>query len=451
MLSVSLITKHRLLFVCTLLCFHQLSAQENSPFSRYGIGEEYPNQHVATKGMGGITTTYADGQAINVNNPASYGSIALVTYDLGFSIDRRTLKSTTPLNKYSSTNFIPNYVLLGVPLSKGWGMAFGFRPVTRVNYSIIDTSRAPLGSTRIQTLYEGNGGMNEFFWGLGKKFKTLSLGFNVGYNFGRKETNTRTIPADTVFFYKGNKSTVTTYGGIFLNGGLQYDIPLKVRKDTVRKTTSTNLIRIGAFGSLGQEMTAKSDILNETFQYTTDGAISNIDTVEYKKNADGKIKLPRSYRIGLMYINRFFDGLGAYDKWTIGAEYNSAQWSNYRYYGEPDKLVNSYTFRAGTSFTLNNPYSDKGMFARATYRFGLITGKDFINADGNELKVMGLTAGLGFNVRKRRSYDNQFTLINTAIEFGKRGSNVNNITENYFKFSLGLSLSDIWFIKRKYD
>jgi hypothetical protein len=42
-------------------------------------------------------------------------------------------------------------------------------------------------------------------------------------------------------------------------------------------------------------------------------------------------------------------------------------------------------------------------------------------------------------------------MINTAIEFGKRGSGVNNITENFIKFSLGLSLSDIWFIKRKYD
>jgi len=451
MLSVSSITKLSGLFVCVVICFSHLSAQENSPYSRYGIGEEYPNQHIATRGIGGITTTYADGQAINVNNPASYGSIALVTYDLGFSIDRRTLKSTIPLNKYSSTNFIPSYVLLGIPLSKGWGMAFGFRPVTRINYSIIDTGKAPIGSTRIQTLYEGNGGMNEFFWGLGKRFKSLSLGFNVGYNFGRKETNTRTIPADTVLFLKGNRSAVTTYGGFFLNGGLQYDLKLGVKKDSIRKTTSTKILRFGGYGALGQEITAKSDILNETFQYSQDGAVLNIDTIEYRKNADGKIKLPQTYRVGLMYINKFFDGIAAYDKWTLAFEYGGAKWSDYRYYGEKDKLVNSYTLRGGTSFTPNNPYSDKGLFSRATYRFGFITGKDFINADGNELKIAGLSLGMGFNVRKRRSYDNQFTMINTALEFGKRGSSVNNITENYFRFSLGLSLSDIWFIKRKYD
>jgi len=54
-------------------------------------------------------------------------------------------------------------------------------------------------------------------------------------------------------------------------------------------------------------------------------------------------------------------------------------------------------------------------------------------------------------LRRFRSYDKQFTMMHTAIEFGKRGTGVNNVTENFFKFSLGLSLSDIWFIKRKYD
>ena len=82
---------------------------------------------------------------------------------------------------------------------------------------------------------------------------------------------------------------------------------------------------------------------------------------------------------------------------------------------------------------------------------GYYTGKDYINADGNGYKVQAYTLGFSFNLRKFRSYDQQFTKINTAIEFGKRGTGVNNVTENFFKFSVGLSLSDIWFIKRKYD
>jgi hypothetical protein len=42
-------------------------------------------------------------------------------------------------------------------------------------------------------------------------------------------------------------------------------------------------------------------------------------------------------------------------------------------------------------------------------------------------------------------------VINTAFEFGQRGNNSNVIRENFFKISLGLTLSDVWFIKRKYE
>jgi len=54
-------------------------------------------------------------------------------------------------------------------------------------------------------------------------------------------------------------------------------------------------------------------------------------------------------------------------------------------------------------------------------------------------------------VRKYRSYDYQYTLINLAMQFGKRGTNVNNFNESFIQLTLGYSLSDIWFNKRKYD
>jgi hypothetical protein len=82
---------------------------------------------------------------------------------------------------------------------------------------------------------------------------------------------------------------------------------------------------------------------------------------------------------------------------------------------------------------------------------GVNYGKDYINADGNGLKTFSGTVGIGLPVKPRTSYNYQFTTINMALEFGKRGSNVNNITESFLKFSVGLSLSDIWFHKRKYD
>ena len=50
----------------------------------------------------------------------------------------------------------------------------------------------------------------------------------------------------------------------------------------------------------------------------------------------------------------------------------------------------------------------------AFYRVGYYMGKDYINADGNGYKVQAVTLGYSFNLRRYHSYDNQFTMINTA-------------------------------------
>ena len=85
------------------------------------------------------------------------------------------------------------------------------------------------------------------------------------------------------------------------------------------------------------------------------------------------------------------------------------------------------------------------------YRVGAFIGKDYIDPDGNGLRTTGFSLGAGFPIKKWNNYDRQFTILNTALQFGKRGSGVNNITESYAQFTLGISLTDIWFQKRRYD
>jgi hypothetical protein len=40
---------------------------------------------------------------------------------------------------------------------------------------------------------------------------------------------------------------------------------------------------------------------------------------------------------------------------------------------------------------------------------------------------------------------------NFGLELGKIGNNDNTVKESYFALRLGLSLNDVWFIKRKYN
>jgi hypothetical protein len=43
------------------------------------------------------------------------------------------------------------------------------------------------------------------------------------------------------------------------------------------------------------------------------------------------------------------------------------------------------------------------------------------------------------------------SILNISFEFIKRGNNDNLLKENQFRLSLGMALSDIWFVKKKYE
>ena len=452
------LTANRFLILSsTFLFFYSASeAQENSPFSRYGIGDVYPVQSVVSRAMGGLAAGVTDIQSINTANPGSYGFWPVfyglrkpVTYDIGISIDSRTLRSAVPVSKYNSTNFLPSYLQLGIPLStkRNEALVFGLRPATRINYSVIERSRIP-DIDSIQTLYEGDGGLNQVFFGLGKRWKSVSVGVNAGYEFGSKNISTKVgFVSDSLLYYRSNSTDSTTFWGLFVNPGITAHIKLNEHTNSQTKNIETYYLNVGASGTLQQHLTANKSVTRQTFYYGANGQIVQVDSVFKAPNILGKIELPLNYTAGFMLIKEIAPYVS---KWGIGADYSAARWTDYRNYGLPDQLNNSWKLSVGGEFA-PNPLTGKTLFNRATYRAGFYTGKDYINADGNGYQVQAITLGAAFNLRKFNNYDKQLTLVNTALEFGKRGSSVNNITENFFKFSVSLSLSDIWFNKRKYD
>ncbi|MBW7838551.1 MAG: hypothetical protein H3C36_02695 [Chitinophagaceae bacterium] len=106
--------------------------------------------------------------------------------------------------------------------------------------------------------------------------------------------------------------------------------------------------------------------------------------------------------------------------------------------------------RAGAQYTPASVNST-GYFNFVKYRAGFSVGRDYIKADNN-LPLYNISVGGAFPLRLRRSfYDNQYSVMNITFEYGSRGNSKNNITESMYKLSLGFSLSDIWFIRQKYQ
>lgn len=443
-------------FLVTGISIFNANAQENSPFTRYGLGDFYNGSHAISRALGGLGVAYSDGtnnnvgQAINFMNPATYGQFFMVSYDLGLTIDSRNLRSENPAGKFRSNYFYPSYLGVGVPLNKdkGWGMAFGLRPLSRISYSVIN--REKVVGDSLATVYEGSGGLNQAFIGVGKKWKNLSVGFNTGFNFGRKEISTKkTFINDTTFFYQSNSSTLTTFSGVFFNPGFQYEFTVGRKVIEQTKTTNSYKIIIGGSAMLAQRLSASQDQKRETFVETQSGDIT-VDSISNTTDIKGRIQMPATYAAGITLHKTSSNNRGTFEMWSIGAEYTTTQWTKYRFYGQPDQLNNSWQFKVGAQLC-PDPLNGRSYWSNVNYRVGAFFGKDYLNPDGNGLKHVGFSLGAGLPIKKWNNYDRQFTILNTALQFGKRGSSVNNITESYVQFTLGISLTDLWFQKRKYD
>lgn len=437
MRSLKLTTRTRLYVILLILfSFHKGFSQINSPYSRYGLGDLYNSRNVVSKGMGNLATPVIDYQSVNFINPASYSRLQAVSFDVGIEYESRTMNNPDRTDSYKSNNLTFNYVALGIPLKKdkqgftNWGMAFGLRPMTKMNYNIAQESLLP-GIDSIGTIYKGSGGASKAFIGTGFKIKGLSLGANIGFLFGQQNISTQRTVIDTVQFYTSNHESQVSYNKFYVDFGAQYDIKLGKKSN----------LRLAFTGFAGQKIKAKADILRETIVYNQDGDFDSLDVAYREKNVRGTIQLPAGYTIGIVYDKTA--------SWMLGAEYERINWSDYRFYDKPDQLGNTSMFRMGAQWTPD--LTTKKYLNRITYRLGFYTGKEYVKVNGEQLPIWAGTVGFGFPVRRWNNYSNQFTVINTSLEYGKRGNNNMPVTENFFRLNVGLCLSDLWFNKRKFD
>jgi hypothetical protein len=439
---IMMISKRKLVGLILLALPFISFCQENSPYSRYGIGNLAPQGNIVNRGLGGISAGFSDPAAINFNNPASYADLKLLTFDIAIQVDSRTLVQQNPIDKFTSNNATVPYLQLGIPLfnpafhptkkaaKKGfsWAANIGLRPISRINYQIETLSRIS-DIDSLSTVYEGSGGLNQAFLGTGMKIKNFAFGFNIGYTFGSKNYATRLeFINDTVNYIKSNSATNTQIGGVFINAGVQYTSQLKNKM----------LLKVGAYGNLSQNYNATQQVIRESFVYNSSGGTSPLDSV-YKISQDGKIKIPASFGIGFTVQDEHI---------LTGLDFETTSWSNYRYFGQTDLVTNSWLLKGGFQY-----YPGKGnkYLGHVRYRTGLYYGKDYINAD-KDLQEIGITAGIGLPLQRPAYYgDRRLAMLNLAVEYGSRGSKTNNLRENIFRISAGFSLNDLWFKRYKYD
>ena len=464
--KTSLLTVQRIGF-CVILIAASLTitiqgfGQDNSPYSRYGLGDMVPSTNMNSRGMGGISAAYSDILSINFNNPASYGSFQTLKeqtakkiargraiLDIGLNFENRSLTEPNNTEKFTASNALFSHVQVGFPIRPNLGLSFGLRPLTRISYrmnsieGLFDPNTGNYIDTAL-TLNEGNGGSYLASLGLGQriqfsktKIHSLSIGVNGGYMFGKQDYSVRrSLFNDTVTYTSGNFQTTTSFGNIYFNTGMQYQVEVK-----------RNLVlSLGAYGNWQQDLKASRDVVRETYVFDESAGNVRIDSVLDQRNIKGTIVYPSSYTAGFVLEKMV---TAKEPGWLIGVDYSQSKWSDYRVYGQADPSAkDKWELRAGVQL---RPVPKPNYFSNVTYRAGAFFGPDYIHVN-TKLPVFGATFGMGLPLRNFSRQSEQYTLINLGFEFIKRGNNDNVLKENLFRISAGFSLSDVWFIKRRYE
>jgi hypothetical protein len=407
-----------------------VSNRQNSPYSRYAFGDLRSGTHISLRGMGSLTAASSDRFAVNTDNPASYASLALTTYEAAGEGNSHTLRSNN--TTYTTGMATLSYMQLGIPMGKYMGMALGIRPTSRVFYNVRDSAMGASGIPDIgdaMRIYFGDGSVNQAFIGFSGKYEGFSLGFNFGYMWGNIRNTSALVNLDTTSAFNTEVSRFTRVGGIFYKLGAMYET----------KLNSKVSMRLGVTGSLSQSINGSRDEF--LISYIGLGGITSYDTVVANTGIKGAMVMPMNITGGIQLLGT--------DKWRAGIDYTHVQWSEFRNFGNQDSLQSStYKIAVGGEYT-PNIQSLRKYWPRVSYRLGFYYGQDHIRLRGTDMNCYAFT--LGASLPFRKSTDR----IHTAFEIGSRGSTANGlIKENFLKFTLGVSLNaltDKWFVKRRYD
>ncbi len=416
-----------------------LFAQASSPYSRFGLG--YINSPVfsANKAMGGVAAPYASLAFINTTNPASYASLSRTTIELGMNVEGANIH--TQDSNYSATQAGINHFALGFApnpygKSQNWGVSLGLLPYSTTNYTFIQNfSDSSLGNFR--QVYQGKGSLYQAYIGGAYKIKGFSVGANLGFMFGKIDyQKTITFP-DTLYAFSTRNTTTLNVKSFVYTVGVQYQHIIYHNTETPDPRTDI-FVTAGAYGSGGMKLNANVSSYWDRFIVDPTYGVLTIDTTSATFNQKEKINLPFNLGGGIMFGNERF--------WMLGTDFKFMNWKKYSSPLDNGGLGNSWRLSFGAQIIPKSDEADKRKYlSTVQYRAGVYFGKSEIIYAGKQLSEVGGTVGLGLPFKK-------VAFLNVTGDFGSRGgSDVSSIRETYYRVTFGVTLTDIWFIKRKYD
>ena len=398
-----------------------------SPYSLNELGEINFLGNVSNLSMGGIDSAI-DSIEFNINNPSSLAKLKTTNYLIGTFYKSTGISNANSTDNINTANI--NYIAVGIP-TKRFGFGFGVLPYSSVGFNLQTTEDYNTANSISSRLFGAEGNINRAFVSIGLPIlKYLSLGASANYNFGKFNYEKFNLIENVNYGIFSNSSSEIS--GFTYNFSSNLSIPLK-------NDLTLNLVY--SFYPEGD-----LDSFNIESIYTSNTSSISLeslgDFVDVDLNSRGientKLPVPKKsiYSLGLEKKN----------SWFIGFQYESKLSSNFENVFLDTQNV---SYRDANSisiggFIIPDSSSLVSYWKRVKYRFGVKNEKKSIVVNNLPINQFSLNLGLGLPIAG-------LSKANLGLEIGKVGDNDSLVKENYFALRLGLSLNDVWFIKRKYN
>ncbi len=407
-------------------------ADSDSPYSLFGVGQVRDKaMNVKLQGMGGSSNAMFGIGMINTENPASYAKIDSLAFLFDGGVYFKTSSFSTANLSERAANASFDYLSMAFGLFSWWKLALGVQPFSTTGYTmVVNGYQDEVGS--YATRFKGTGGLNQALLGTAFKLgKHFSIGANAYYVFGNTKSETTLLFPDSLYMIGSRRnldvmvsSFMFDYGVLFnanvgkdmqLSIGATYTMPIKLRG------TETLFIRSIEENAETEVEFVLDTLVNETYKCKT--------------------QMPQGFGVGV--------ALRKNQHWAVAADFNWKQWSKFAREGVSAPLQDSWSASAGFEFTPTHS-TISSYFSKMTYRVGGFYEHGMINLLGSDeqyhsINRFGATVGTSFPLPRSLS------MVDLALEVGQYGTREGGlIQERYFKATVGVSVFEHWFMKRRY-
>jgi len=393
----------------------------NMPYSIYGVGEIRSNQYFQNMGMGGINQGYRTNVSINDVNPASYAALDSTSFVFEATMFSHFYEQETADVTQQSDNISLGNLSFGFPVTSWWRFAAGIQPYSQIGYRIRDVEHHEQAG-QVNYLYEGSGGINQFFFGSSLElFDGLSVGANVSYLFGNLDYQAE-VRSDSSGVFQTNLTNRNRVKGWMYGFGAQYH----------HKFSDHRHITLGAtYGHQQEANVNSSDILMRRLQ-----GDNFFDTIAELDREEGLMTLPAYYGFGFYgQLNR---------RWSGGMDYQWQNWDSFEFPGKTEDFNDSYRVAAGVRYS---PEAEtfSTVFQRLEYTAGVRYEQAYLKPQGESLNEFGISFGTRIPIR------GSLSALNLNFEYSQRGSvNDHQMRENFYRINVSVNIYERWFIRRRF-